>query len=134
GGRQPAAAHAGADGGKAGQQDAHVAAGVAQGRGQGSVDVAQPARLEQRIEFGADIEDFHACPEAALVSKACSILRVTSTTPCSVRWKFRASSSASRPMRMPGGMRQPLSATTRYKSQLTPTSTCGSRTDSSIEE
>jgi len=57
-------------------QHAHVAALRLERARQRGADVRQAAGLEQREEFGADLQGLHS---------AASISRFTSTTPCSVR-------------------------------------------------
>ncbi len=98
------------------QQQAHVGADVDQGARQRPDDVGQPAGLDQGVDFGGNVQDFHE----ARVRRA-SMSRVTSVMPFSLRSKRAASASASSPITMPSGIVQPWSITLRCRRTPRPT-------------
>ncbi len=47
------------DGGQPGQQQAHIGTGACEGRREGGGDVGEAAGLDEREDFGGDVEDAH---------------------------------------------------------------------------
>ena len=71
-------AHAVADRGQAGQEQAGIEPALGQHRRQGGDHVAEPAGLDQREDFGGHMEDLHAAISS-------SILRVIRVIPPGLR-------------------------------------------------
>ena len=101
-----------------------------EGRRQRAGHVGEAAGLEEREDLGTNLEYVHG----GHPWRASSICWVTSTTPPSVRWKRRASSSGSSPITRPSGSSQPRSMTTLRSRQWRLICTSGSTTASLISQ